>query len=259
MPKWRRRLKARQRRTHGFVLRTSLPAASWRHFASTDGAEINLLPGGMNYVREMMATEVRARQSERLAEMEACLVADRARIRLNREIRDMFFYGNRLDREAQVNAQQRALDLLRKWLSPAQLKEFDESRCFHVIGCDSGQRYLVTLGVVQNVFTVNERDEKLIGHCFGPSGHLAAGDVMLAQKIALETMETEALRVANTFMVTRPEDYLTLQDWSYRLHFRGMPVMPVRVVERIEPGVTGPWGTPAIPALDAPAPSSSAD
>jgi hypothetical protein len=33
-----------------------------------------------------------------------------------------------------------------------------------------------------------------------PTGHLVAGDVMLAQKIALETNEFGALAVANTFL-----------------------------------------------------------
>ena len=33
--------------------------------------------------------------------------------------------------------------------------------------------------------------------CFGPQGNLAVGDVMLAQKIALETIEVEALAKAN--------------------------------------------------------------
>jgi hypothetical protein len=33
--------------------------------------------------------------------------------------------------------------------------------------------------------------------CFAPQGELAVGDVMLAQKIALETMERTALAAAN--------------------------------------------------------------
>jgi hypothetical protein len=33
--------------------------------------------------------------------------------------------------------------------------------------------------------------------CFIPEGHLAVGDVMLAQKFALELFEAEALMVAN--------------------------------------------------------------
>ena len=33
--------------------------------------------------------------------------------------------------------------------------------------------------------------------CFAPEGALATGDVMLAQKIALETFELNALAIAN--------------------------------------------------------------
>ena len=33
--------------------------------------------------------------------------------------------------------------------------------------------------------------------CFAPEGRVAFGDVLLAQKIALETMETKALAIAN--------------------------------------------------------------
>src|SRR5712692_8660886 len=40
-----------------------------------------------------------------------------------------------------------------------------------------------------------------IGWCFAPKGYLVAGDVMLAQKIALETDERGALNVANKFFV----------------------------------------------------------
>jgi hypothetical protein len=34
--------------------------------------------------------------------------------------------------------------------------------------------------------------------CFAPEGKLAVGDVLLAQKIALETMERETLAIANS-------------------------------------------------------------
>ena len=49
---------------------------------------------------------------------------------------------------------------------------------------------------------VNELDEygRLgTGRCFVPLGGLAQGDVMLAQKIALETDENRALSIANSF------------------------------------------------------------
>ena len=41
--------------------------------------------------------------------------------------------------------------------------------------------------------------EAVMGLCFMPAGGLAMGDVMLAQKIALETCEAEALAKANRF------------------------------------------------------------
>jgi hypothetical protein len=34
--------------------------------------------------------------------------------------------------------------------------------------------------------------------CFYPEGRLSKGDVMLAQKVALETFEGEALKIANS-------------------------------------------------------------
>jgi hypothetical protein len=39
-----------------------------------------------------------------------------------------------------------------------------------------------------------------MGWCFVPEGSLVAGDVMLAQKIALETSEYAALAVARRFL-----------------------------------------------------------
>jgi hypothetical protein len=44
-----------------------------------------------------------------------------------------------------------------------------------------------------------------IGWCFVPKGNLGPGDVMLAQKIALETNETGALIVANRFTPMRSD------------------------------------------------------
>ena len=40
-----------------------------------------------------------------------------------------------------------------------------------------------------------------MGWCFVPLGYLVPGDVMLAQKIALETDEVAAVSVANRFPV----------------------------------------------------------
>jgi hypothetical protein len=43
-----------------------------------------------------------------------------------------------------------------------------------------------------------DRAGNVVAHwCFAPKGDLATGDVLLAQKIALETVEREILKIAN--------------------------------------------------------------
>jgi hypothetical protein len=52
-----------------------------------------------------------------------------------------------------------------------------------------------------NVHELDGAGRPRVGWCFAPKGSLAAGDVMLAQKIALETDERGALALANYFSV----------------------------------------------------------
>jgi hypothetical protein len=98
----------------------------------------------------------------------------------------------------------RGIALLRDWLSPEQKAQFDASKCFDVVGCDSGRRYRIRHGTGTNVHEIDDAGRPVMGWCFVPSGHLVAGDVMLAQKIALETNERAALAVANRFPVQAP-------------------------------------------------------
>jgi hypothetical protein len=93
----------------------------------------------------------------------------------------------------------RGLELLREWLSPEQRTEFDAKGYFDVIGCDSGKRYRIHHGATTNVHEIDDNGLPLVGWCFLPEGPLVAGDVMFAQKIALETYEYSALAVANRF------------------------------------------------------------
>ena len=95
----------------------------------------------------------------------------------------------------------RGISLLREWLSPEQKAQFDAFRHFDVIGCDSGKRYRIRHGTGTNVHEIDDAGGPIIGWCFVPSEPLVAGDVMLAQKIALETNERGALAVANRFTV----------------------------------------------------------
>ena len=101
---------------------------------------------------------------------------------------------------ARFNARKaRGVNLLREWLSPEQRAQFDAQRYFNVVGCDSGKRYRIHYGVITNVHEIDDHDRLLVAWCFLPEGPLVAGDVMLAQKIALETYEHAALAVANSF------------------------------------------------------------
>nr|WP_246510465.1 hypothetical protein [Bradyrhizobium glycinis] len=95
--------------------------------------------------------------------------------------------------------QARALRLLRSWLSPQQRVEFERKGYFDVVGCDTGKRYRIRRGTSGNVNEIDEYGRLGMGLCFVPLGGLAQGDVMLAQKIALETDEARALSIANSF------------------------------------------------------------
>lgn len=95
-------------------------------------------------------------------------------------------------REVVGPASRKSLDLLRRWLSPAQLGQFDADGAFDVVGCHTGGIYRVSKGRSYNV-AAPDGDHL----CFVPVGASGVGDFMLAQKIALETDERGALRVAN--------------------------------------------------------------
>jgi hypothetical protein len=89
--------------------------------------------------------------------------------------------------------------LLRQWLSNEQLAQFDEFNFFDVIGCHTAKQYRIHYANVANVEELDKVGRPTMRYCFIPKGDLVPGDVMLAQKIALETDELAALAVANRF------------------------------------------------------------
>lgn len=98
-------------------------------------------------------------------------------------------------------AEQKGIKLLREWLSPEQLAQYDRDKHFDVVGGDTGTRYRIHHGRQQNIHELHTDGGSKQGWCFLPEGQLVAGDCMLAQKIALETMERRALKKANPFPV----------------------------------------------------------
>jgi hypothetical protein len=63
---------------------------------------------------------------------------------------------------------------------------------------DTGYIYIYH-GNGANVIELDDAAPPRTGWCFVPGDHLVAGNVMLAQKIALETDERGALASANNF------------------------------------------------------------
>ena len=94
-------------------------------------------------------------------------------------------------------AEQKALDLLKQWLSSVQLAQCERTGRFDVTGCHSGKRYRICRGRQMNVHELDQNGVQIAVWCFGPEGCLPVSDIMLAQKIALETDEHAALAVAN--------------------------------------------------------------
>ena len=92
--------------------------------------------------------------------------------------------------------EQKALTLLREWLSPAQRARFERYGHFEVIGSRTGKRYRIRYNRVVNIDELDERGAQVATWCFGPEGSLPRGDIMLAQKIALENDEDAALAIA---------------------------------------------------------------
>lgn len=96
-------------------------------------------------------------------------------------------------------AQERGLRLLRQNLAPHQRQQYDRYSYFDVVGGSTGKRYRIRHGRQMNIEQLDKNGRRVCGWCFFPQGNLVAGDVMLAQKVALELYEAEALRIANRY------------------------------------------------------------
>jgi hypothetical protein len=114
-------------------------------------------------------------------------------------------------KESSGDAHLQALQLLKGNLSLVQRNQLEVLNYFEVIGGDSGTRYRIHFGTQNNVEVFDDFGNRT-RLCFMPKGYLPTGDTMLAQKIALELFETEALRVAN-------RDRIQWAEFSERSHY----------------------------------------
>jgi hypothetical protein len=115
--------------------------------------------------------------------------------RCARSVREWLYDPGRLN-----ETESRGVKLLKEWLSREQLAQYEQHKYFDVTGCHSGKRYRIRHGTGTNVYELDGAGRPRAGWCFVPKDYLVAGDVMLAQKIALETDELGALAIANNFL-----------------------------------------------------------
>ncbi len=105
-----------------------------------------------------------------------------------------FFDLSRNRREAR----ERSFELLKSWLSSEQRADFEAGGSFQVRGSVTGRTYVITDGAMPfNIVELGADGSRRAKHCVVPRGAAAPGDVMLAQKIWLETDEEGTMAIAN--------------------------------------------------------------
>ena len=105
-----------------------------------------------------------------------------------------------LARHRRMSPEQRGVDLLLANLTPQQRRQYRRDRNFDVIGGQSGTRYRLWHCFQQNVEELDAEGRRRGLWCFHPRETLVLGDVLLAQKTALELFEGEALRIAHRYL-----------------------------------------------------------
>jgi hypothetical protein len=90
-----------------------------------------------------------------------------------------------------------AIQLLNASLSQQQRDQLEKRGYFEVIGGTTGKCYRIRSDYRMNVEELDKNGRRVCLLCFVPRGRLMLGNIMLAQKLALELFETQALAAAN--------------------------------------------------------------
>ena len=93
-------------------------------------------------------------------------------------------------------AESRSHRLLVDNLSDTQRAQFLAQGSFEVIGGKTRKRYRIKRDPQMNIEELDGNGGRTKLLCFMPKGGVPLGDMMLAQKLALELFETEALAIA---------------------------------------------------------------
>ena len=98
-----------------------------------------------------------------------------------------------------MTPERRGVDLLLANLTPEQRRQYRRERNFDVVGGQSGTRYRLWHCFQQNIEELDGNGRRRWVWCFHPRETLVLGDVLLAQKTALELFENEAIRIAHGY------------------------------------------------------------
>ncbi len=98
-----------------------------------------------------------------------------------------------------MTPEQRGVALLLANLTAQQRRQYIRDRHFDVIGGTSGTHYRLWHCFQQNIEELDQDGRRRCIRCFHPRETLVVGDVLLAQKTALELFEPEAIRIAHCY------------------------------------------------------------
>jgi hypothetical protein len=93
-------------------------------------------------------------------------------------------------------ARERGMRLLFRHLTPRQRQQLSKHGHFEVIGGESGRCYRIWRGRILNIDQLDRKGRRVCSWCFLPVGGIVTGDIMLAQKLALQLDEAAALKIA---------------------------------------------------------------
>ena len=124
----------------------------------------------------------------------------------------------------------RGRKLLREWLSPEQLRQYDGYKYFEVTGCHTGRRYRISHGKELNVCELDDSGRRTTGWCFVPAdASLVTGDVMLAQNAKGEWGE---VGITLAGLVNPTQSVPPFQELSYNSErFRPLEERPAEAEE----------------------------
>jgi hypothetical protein len=98
---------------------------------------------------------------------------------------------------AETDPAEKAMSLFLSWLTRHQRQDYLRNNYFDVIGSHTKRVYRINKAVAP--FNVQCMDDPTMRLCFVPQNANLPGDIMLAQKIGLETNEEHVLKIANDY------------------------------------------------------------